>query len=341
MNMLRSESRCGGTGPAAGRRDAPSRRRRRCVAGAAAAALLLAGCEHAPDLAAARASAAQPVQRYDNIQAMTADAHQAIAGTQDGAILRSDDGGEHWKRSTLADASVIGLDRCPDGSFVALDFYHRVWSAPAAADSWTAHPLEKPANALTIQCDPAGRWWVAGSRATLAVSADHGASWQVSSLKEDTQITTLQFVDAQRGFAMGEFGTVLATTDGGANWSRLPKIEGDFYPYAAWFSDAREGVASGLAGVMLATHDGGQHWVREDNPSGAALYRMFRHGDEVWAAGANGTLARHAGKAWQAVALKDAIPAPWFAAASVGGTVFAGGPGGLLRAIPIDKAQGS
>lgn len=251
-----------------------------------AATLLLAACEHAPDLTAARARAAEPVQRYDTIQSLAGDAALVVAGTQSGAVLRSTDQGASWTRTALAGASLIGLERCPDGSFIALDFYHRVWSAPASAERWTAHALKDPANPLAIHCDPLGRWWVAGSRATLAVSADQGASWQTTSLKEDTQITTLQFVDARQGFALGEFGTVLESSDGGASWQRLAKIEGDFYPYAAWFRDGREGYASGLAGTMLATHDGGHHWVREDNASGAALYRLFVHGDEVWAAGA-------------------------------------------------------
>ncbi|MDE3009345.1 MAG: glycosyl hydrolase [Pseudomonadota bacterium] len=306
-----------------------------------AATLLLAACEHAPDLAAARARAAEPVQRYDTIQALAGDATLVVAGTQSGAVLRSTDQGTRWTRTALAGASLIGLERCRDGSFIALDFYHRVWSAPADAGRWTAHALKDPANPLAIHCDPLGRWWVAGSRATLAVSADQGESWQLTSLKEDTQITTLQFVDARHGFALGEFGTVLESGDGGASWQRLAKIEGDFYPYAAWFRDGREGYASGLAGTMLATHDGGHHWVREDNASGAALYRLFVHGDEVWAAGANGTLARHAGAGWVAVARPQGSPAPLFAATSAGSVVLSGGPGGLLQVVHPTTQQGS
>jgi photosystem II stability/assembly factor-like uncharacterized protein len=302
-------------------------------AGCAALALAcaLSACEHAPDLSAARAHAAAPLQRYDTIQSLSAAGGVVLAGTQSGAILRSADRGAHWQRLPLAGASVIAIDHCPDGSFIALDFYHRVWSAGADGSAWTAHALADPANALALHCAPDNRWWVAGSRATFAVSADQGAHWTSSRLKEDTQITTLQFLDAQQAYALGEFGTVLRSTDGGASWQRLPKIAGDFYPYDARFISVQEGYASGLAGVMLATHDGGQHWQREDNSSGAALYRLFAHGDEVWAVGANGVVARHAAHAWLALPQDAGTPAPIFSATSDGDAVLIGGPGGLLR----------
>ena len=297
----------------------------------ALSALALTACEQAADLTAARAQVRLALQRQDSVHSLVAHGSTVLAGAQDGVLLRSGDGGQQWTRVELPGAAVIALDRCADGTWLALDFYHRVWSADAPATQWQPHAVQEPANPVALHCDPAGRWWVAGSRATLAVSADHGASWTVSNLRQDTQITTLQFVDAQHGFALGEFGLVLATSDAGTTWTVQPKIAGDYYPYAAFFSSRTEGVVSGLAGVMLATHDGGRTWQREPNETGVPLYRLFAHRQDVWAAGANGTLARHGNGAWQAVTHGDATPAPLFAAASTGTAVVVGGPGGLLH----------
>lgn len=299
---------------------------------------LAAGCTQAPDLAAARAEAARPVQRYDVIQAMASRGDVVAAGTHSGAVLVSSDGGQTWTRQALAGpSSLIGMDVCPDGSFIAIDFYQKLWSADARLAAWTAQPLKSPHTALAVHCDGQGRWWVAGSGALIARSDDRGAHWVLTDLQEDLQITTLQMVDAQHGFATGEFGTVVASTDGGATWARRGALPGEFYPYAALFVSATEGWVSGLAGQVLHTVDGGESWTPQTNRSGAPLFRLFMHGGTPHAVGAGGSLVRHEAGEWTPLAYADAHPVFLGAAASVASrnAILIGGPGGLLRAVSV------
>jgi photosystem II stability/assembly factor-like uncharacterized protein len=295
----------------------------------------LAACMKAPDLAAVRATDQQSVRRYDTIQALASNAGTVVAATQDGVMLTSRDAGKTWSRQALGSTSIIGMATCPDGSYIGIDFYHRIWSAGPDGAAWKSRPLAKPQTALTVACDAKGTWWVAGTRATIASSSDQGASWKLTDLGQDAQFTALQFESDSFGIAMGEFGMVVVTTDGGAHWTLRPKLANDFYPYAALFTSERDGWVSGLAGQILVTHDGARSWQAQENETRQALYRLFLHQGVPYGAGAGGVLARLDGASWREVAYPDAIPVFLGAATSVEkrAVIAIGGPAGVLRAI--------
>lgn len=303
---------------------------------AATAALCgLAACTQVPDLSGIDAERKRPVHRYDITQALAANGEVIVAGTQSGAVLASADGGKSWQRQSLGSASLIGLAACPDGSFVAIDFYHKVWHADARGAGWKSVALDKPRTPLALTCDGRGRWWVAGSGATLAVSGDRGASWKVTDLGEDAQLTTLQFIDEKNAVATGEFGMVVTSSDGGTSWIKQGKIPNDFYPYAALFINRNEGWASGIAGQILHTIDSGRTWLKQDNAAQAPLYRLFLHQGRPYGVGAGGLVARLEGDTWRQMPYPDAAPIFLAAGASLDKdqAIVIGGPGGLLRVI--------
>lgn len=302
---------------------------------ASAAVTCLMACTQAPDLSAVNVERSKPLQRYDVVQSLASNDAIIVGGTQNGAVLSSTDFGKTWRRQQLGPTSLIGLSTCPDGSFIGIDFYRQLWSADAKGGNWKPSKIEKPRTPLAVACDKRGGWWVAGTRATIAVSTDRGVTWKTSDLAEDAQLTTLQFVDDTYGFATGEFGLVAVTSDAGATWTRVAKMPDEFYPYAALFVSREEGWASGLAGQILHTKDGGKTWIKQANATEAALYRLFLHNGVPYGTGANGVVARLEGDAWQSVAYAEAVPVFLGAGVSVEkhATVLAGGPGGLLRQI--------
>lgn len=302
---------------------------------AAACALLIAGCQAQADLSAVRTHAERPLQRYHVIQTLSANDATVIAGTQAGTLLISRNAGQTWERKALAGASLIDSVKCPDGSFIALDFYRRVWAVSADGGSAASAAFEAPEVPLTIACDPKGGWWVAGTHAHIAHSADQGKTWRGIDLEEDAQITALQFIDADNAVALGEFGLVAVSTDGGETWARREPIPNEFYPYAALFISPQEGWVSGLAGQMLHTSDGGQTWVRQTNNAQVPLYRLFLHGQVPHGVGAGGMVARLERDHWQPVPYPDPLPAFFGAGATLPGqsALIAGSPGGLVRVI--------
>ncbi len=299
------------------------------------AILGMAACQRAPDFSAVEAERAKPIHRHDVIQALVSRDDVVIAGTQDGAALVSVDAGNTWRRAELAGASLIGLAACPDGGFVGIDFYGRVWSTDAAAGRWQAQALDKPRIPLTVTCDSQGNWWVAGPRATIAVSKDRGANWTVTDLHEDAQLTALQFYGPGFGIVAGEFGLVATTTDGGMTWTKQAPIPGDFYPYAVLLKDAAKGWLSGIAGQVLTTADGGRSWAKQDNQAQASLYRLFMLGDTVYGVGAGGVVARLEGEAWRSVEYPHALSVSLNAATAFPAkhAIAIGGGSGVLRVV--------
>lgn len=299
------------------------------------AALAVVGCTHDVDMSSVSEETKKTVKRYDITQSLAANTNVMVAGTQSGAVLISRDGGKTWLRQLLGQSSLIGLAACPDGSFVGIDFNHKVWAGDANGENWKSSVLDKPRIPLAVTCDTLGRWHVAGTGAKIARSEDRGANWQVTDLNEDAQITALQMIDESRGVALGEFGLVARTEDGGNSWKVGARISGEFYPYAVLFVNGKEGYASGLAGAILRTQDGGVTWGKIDNDSRATLYRLFLHDGKAHGVGTGGAVVRLVGNSFRSVAYPDAAPVFLGAAASVPAqsAIAIGGPGGLIRVI--------
>lgn len=310
----------------------PNRSARAALLGAV---LALVACTQAPDFAPVLAERAKPVLRNDTFQAAASNGKVLVAGTASGAIVVSADAGRQWSRHTLdGKVSVIAMATCPDGGFVAVDFYRKLWIGDATGQQWSAQPLDEKVDPMAVTCDAAGRIWVAGSHTTLLSSADGGASWTQVDFGEDALLTTVQFVDEQHGFATGEFGTVITTADGGTTWTPQPAIPGDFYPYATLFTDAQNGWTSGIGGVFLRTTDGGKSWTPQANPSDAPMYALLRLGDELYGLGAGGQMVVLKREAWERFDHGLKLPAYLTAGAVLDGrSMLVAGAAGALHVV--------
>ncbi len=267
-----------------------------------AAAMMLAalcGCNVSSNMAGVEAEKAKSVTRADNFQAVAAGKAELIAVGSDGLVVSSKDPRKSWTRQMLAGPSgLIGVSVCPDGSYVALDFYRKVWLG-GADGKWSGKEIKSKVNPLALTCDSENKIWVVGSRSTILSSGDKGTSWQEKTMGVDAMLVSVQFVDAKHGFITGEFGIVYSTSDGGANWVVEPKIAPDFFSHGALFTDASTGWVSGLAGTVMHTKDGGKTWSKQANKLGAPMFQIVAHGSEMIALGINGLMFRLQGDQWE------------------------------------------
>jgi photosystem II stability/assembly factor-like uncharacterized protein len=309
--------------------------------GATLACSVLSACSPGPDMSGIAAERERPVKRYDISQSIASNGKVVVAGTQSGALLRSEDQGKTWTRTTLGNTSLVDMTVCGNQGFIAIDHFHKVWSADAEGKNWKSVPLELPRTPLAVTCDKQGGWWVVGVNSVIAGSTDQGKTWKTTDLGEDTQITTIQFVDDKHGIALGEFGLTVMTDDGGATWKKGPAMPGEFYAYASLFTSRNEGWVSGGAGQVLRTTDGGNTWSKQVNATQASLHRLFLHDGVPFGVGAGGTIARLDGNTWRPVPYTDAVPVFLGGGASLPGqsAVVIGGPGGLLRAVSTNTKQ--
>jgi photosystem II stability/assembly factor-like uncharacterized protein len=302
---------------------------------------LLSACSPGPDMSGIVAERERSVHRYDISQAMASNGKVVVVGTQSGVILTSEDQGKSWKRIPLGNTSLVDMTVCGDQGFVAIDHYHKVWSADADGKKWKSVSLAMPRTPLAVTCDKQGGWWVVGANSVIAGSADRGATWKTTELGEDTQITALQFLDEKNAIALGEFGLSVRSDDGGVTWKKGPKLPSEFYPYAALFTSRAEGWVAGVAGQMLHTTDAGKTWNKQPNSTGASLNRLFMHEGKPFGVGSGGVIAHLEGESWRAVPYTDAVPVFLGGGTSLPGqsAIVIGGPGGLLRVVSTHAKQ--
>jgi photosystem II stability/assembly factor-like uncharacterized protein len=108
----------------------------------------------------------------------------AVAVTQGGWVLRSDDGGNTWRYANT------GL--------------------PAAVEaSWDFHGIHGHGDHI----------WVVGRPGSAVLhSGDRGHTWEVRATGQPLPLNAVYFVDERHGWAVGELGAILGTEDGGKTW---------------------------------------------------------------------------------------------------------------------------
>jgi photosystem II stability/assembly factor-like uncharacterized protein len=315
----------------------------KCISwiGLAAIGPLLAACQGRFDDRAVNQEKKKAVLRTDQFQGVASNGRVAVAVGGAVAVV-SDLYSQQQSRRTLdGTVALIDVAACPDGSFVALDFYRKVWLADPMAKEWQARSLAGPARPLGLTCDPANRYWVVGSNSSVASSADKGQSWQQQGGGEDAMLNTVQFVDDKTGFITGEFGTLMATVDGGASWQKPARMPDDFYPYAAHFSSPQAGVVAGLTGAMLQTTDGGKSWQKLANASGLPQYGLARQGQQLYSVGAGGSLLRLENTEWKPLDYGKTVPGYVRGIAAIGTDrlLIAGGAGVIRMVTPPAAAK--
>ena len=210
-------------------------------------------------------------------------------------LLKSTDGGEHWKRVNLRGANV-------DARLVRALFHNgRAWAFGEGGAIFTSHDsgaswikLQVPTHYLllggTFIDENSG--WLVGAGATILQTADGGETWHQGRLPNaaNIRINATSFVSANQGWAVGSEGSIYRTNNGGRSWQQVNSgVTADLLDVK--FVDPAEGWAVGAEGTLLHTRDGGLHWLSERSATDHALERLFftdrSHG---WAVGFGGTI---------------------------------------------------
>lgn len=281
--------------------------RKTILSGIIGLVVLLCGCEAKLDLSGVEATQKEPTRRYDHYQAAAKSPEAVVVVGNHGVLLVSHDNGENWNRHPLpgSDAvsfpTLVDIDVCPDGRFVALDTDRRIWSSGAKGQDWTAKTIPTEEEVLGLTCDQNGTLWVVGSFTLIMESRDRGENWTDKSISEDAVFGSVQFMDRKHGFVTGEFGSVYTTSDGGESWQAAPSIPHEFYPMASFFSSPQKGWVGGLQGIIFQTEDGGQNWQRQKTGTVAPIYTIFSVGSEIYAIGEQGTLLGLSKNEWRPV----------------------------------------
>ena len=264
-----------------------------CVLGGCEAPLVLDGVEN---------MRSKPIQRTDRYQSAARFADNVVVVGNQGVVVYSPDKGGSWQRVELAGwPALIDVTACPDGSFAALAYEHKVYISSDHGANWREKPIDTTETPQSITCAPDGKIWVVGAFTSIWSSTDGGDNWSETTRDEDAILTTVQFLDADNGIVTGEFGIVLKTADGGENWEELPRLAGEFYPQEAYFADPATGWLIGLGGSILHTTDGGMTWKQQPTGTLVSLNGIEPVGRRLYVVGGEGTMLSYRDGAWHPV----------------------------------------
>ncbi len=150
-----------------------------------------------------------------------------------GVFLKSEDNGETWKGTYIADSNA-----CPTVEAIYF-LYENI--------GYAAH-----------------------RNRVVSKTTDGGATWK--QIMKDTMATSInnldvQFLDENTGFVVGKFGSDASvfykTTDGGDSWTTLrsdPALTNELN--AVHFFDENNGVVAGDESAFGYTTDGGVNWIK-------------------------------------------------------------------------------
>ncbi len=241
-----------------------------------------------------------------------------------GAIIRSQNGGESWRRrGAPTGVGALAYVACSGSSFCMADgqalggVQSVLISSTNGGVSWVRDHL--PSNvrqyllAGPISC-VAEKCWIEGESHRLLFTRDGGKSFSTQLLPQatccvQTSVANVTFVNASDGYATGSAGgsglaqssfegLVWRTIDGGAHWTMVTLGATSVLaiscvdPSHCWAAASTPGPYASLTGTMYGTADGGATWSRQSLPRFRGSFNDLRclraaRADRCFAAGEN------------------------------------------------------
>ncbi|MGH8536010.1 MAG: YCF48-related protein [Gammaproteobacteria bacterium] len=228
-----------------------------------------------------------------------------IAVGGNGVILKTEDGGVHWRAATSGIAAGLSSVTFADKKrAVAVGEGGTVLVSTDGGETWKATPTATTASLYSVAFADTKRAVAVGSDGTVLLSLDGGESWKPRISGTGSALSSIDFADANRAAAVGTAGTVLLSIDGGENWvSNKPTVT-DFF--SVQFPTPDRLVALGRMGEIRLSTDGGGDWQNKVSGTEVTLRALdFLTQKKVVAVGDGGTILRSpdGGETW--------IPTTW------------------------------
>ncbi|MBB3228543.1 photosystem II stability/assembly factor-like uncharacterized protein [Luteibacter sp. Sphag1AF] len=202
---------------------------------------------------------------------------RAFTVGDEGAILRTQDHGDHWEafNATFADYKDPQLREMRLGGDSRAKSYHAAFGDEAIGLVVGQAGVRDTVEAAILRTNDGGKHW---SRVALSNAPENVALQQVS------------FSDPHTAWTVGSLGTVLRSNDGGSTWLPVSLDKTDVHLMGVDFASDQHGCIGGGYKVWC-TWDGGKQWQAaavdvpkklDDNEALALTRLRMRDQDHGW-----------------------------------------------------------
>jgi len=252
---------------------------------------------------------------------------------EDGALLRSDDGGASW---TLVDVGTTAHLRAVAVAGSAIWVVGDDGTILRSTDGGTTWPDRGAGSAgalFGVAATDGDHAWAVGDGGLAFATADGGLTW-VRVQTEAAHLYAIDVSDGINGLAVGRAGIMVATHDGGATWSGVASGTDHHLRAIARIGATRICVAGD--GGTIRYSDDGVAWNAATMPPNvtAPLYAFaFRDDGEGWAAGDDGALLHSSddGETWSMLDAGASLTLRGLAVTGTGAAWAVGDGSTLLR----------
>lgn len=190
------------------------------------------------------------------------------AGGYYGTLLKTEDGGGHWKREPLPFTDLIRrIDFVDEAVGIAVTSRGKILRSEDGGAHWEVVHVEPGINLRDVYCLDAQTAWVVGHEATVLHTSDGGKTWQTQALsgyqgRDLPRLNGITRLEDGRLVLVGEFGLIASSIDDGLSWEVLdaPDASVTFTAVDAWRSEA---LISGLGGKLTMVRFGSDSDVEE------------------------------------------------------------------------------
>ncbi len=234
------------------------------------------------------------------------DAKRGWAAGDDGAIIKTEDGGVSWTQQKIATTDAINdiyFRNKEDGLLLSAS---RIWRTENGGATWrestnfSSSDFGGVPELYSLFFVNKKRGWIVGSVSRgenvvdglVLATDDGGATWRRQQTPTRTELIDVDFDDERRGWIVGANGKILFTNDGGATW-KAQRSNTTAALYNVEFRNERVGWAVGEGGMILRTTDGGTSWLAVRAPVRSTLLSVrFVNENEGYIIGRGGVILR-------------------------------------------------
>jgi photosystem II stability/assembly factor-like uncharacterized protein len=190
-----------------------------------------------------------------------------------GMIMRSDDGGGHWRSQDSGTTQDLYGMSSPNGDIAwVVGGGGTVLKTLDGGSTWSSRELHERVALSSISALDADTAWAAGSfrkktldgddaypeyaGSVVLKTGDGGTNWDVVWLDFHEDIGEVAAIDGDVAWVIGHYGAIARTTDGGVSWQDQ-SVQAHGYLNDIFVIDANRAWIVGSGGTILYTDDGG------------------------------------------------------------------------------------